>query len=94
MQITVSTSLHWETRHRAWCFQERSATERSSRVFQGLSAQRDESRSISGNQEEEREWPWCPTLCVPIDGSPPGFPVPEILRARTLEWVAISFSTA
>ena len=36
----------------------------------------------------------CPTLCHPIDGSPPGSPVPEILQARTLEWVAISFSTA
>ena len=32
----------------------------------------------------------CPTLCDPIDGSPPGSPVPEILQARTLEWVAIS----
>ena len=31
----------------------------------------------------------CPTLCDPIDGSPPGFPVPGILQARTLEWVAI-----
>ena len=36
----------------------------------------------------------CPTLCNPIDGSPPGCPVPEILQARTLEWVAISFSNA
>ena len=36
----------------------------------------------------------CPTLCNPIDGSPPGFPVPEILKGRTLEWVAISFSNA
>ena len=34
----------------------------------------------------------CPTLCSPIDGSPPGFPTPGILQARTLEWVAISFS--
>ena len=34
----------------------------------------------------------CPTLCDPIDGSPPGSPVPGILLARTLEWVAISFS--
>ena len=34
----------------------------------------------------------CPTLCHPIDGSPPGSPVPVILQARTLEWVAISFS--
>ena len=36
----------------------------------------------------------CPTLCDPIDGSPPGSPVPGILQARTLEWVAITFSTA
>jgi len=36
----------------------------------------------------------CPTLCNPIDGSPPGCPVPGILQARTLEWVAISFSNA
>ena len=36
----------------------------------------------------------CPTLCDPIDGSPPGFTVPRILQARTLEWVAISFSNA
>ena len=34
----------------------------------------------------------CLTLCDPIDGSPPGFPVPGILQVRTLEWVAISFS--
>ena len=34
----------------------------------------------------------CPTLCDPIDSSPPGSPVPGILQARTLEWVAISFS--
>ena len=36
----------------------------------------------------------CPTLCDPIDGCPPGSPVPGILQARTLEWVAISFSNA
>ena len=35
-----------------------------------------------------------PTLCDPIDGSPPGSPVPGILQARTLEWVAIAFSNA
>ena len=34
----------------------------------------------------------CPTLCDPTDGSPPGSPVPGIVQARTLEWVAISFS--
>ena len=36
----------------------------------------------------------CPILCDPIDGSPPGSPVPGILQARTLEWVAISFFNA
>ena len=36
----------------------------------------------------------CPTLCDPIDSSPPGSPVPGILQARTLEWVAVSFSNA
>ena len=36
----------------------------------------------------------CPTLCDPIDRSPPGSPIPGILQARTLEWVAISFSSA
>ena len=35
-----------------------------------------------------------PTLCDPMDGSPPGSPMPGILQARTLEWVAISFSNA
>ena len=36
----------------------------------------------------------CPTLCDPIDGSPPGSTIPGILQARTLEWVVISFSNA
>ena len=36
----------------------------------------------------------CPTLCDPIDGSPPGSAIPRILQARTLEWVAISFCNA
>ena len=36
----------------------------------------------------------CSTLCEPIEGSPPGSPIPGILQARTLEWVAISFSNA
>ena len=36
----------------------------------------------------------CPTLCDPVDGSPPGSPILGILQARTLEWVAISFSNA
>jgi len=36
----------------------------------------------------------CPTLCDPIEGSPPGSTIPGILQARTMEWVAISFSNA
>ena len=36
----------------------------------------------------------CPTLCNPIEGSPPGSPIPEIPQARTLEWLAISFFNA
>ena len=36
----------------------------------------------------------CPTLCDPIDSSPPGYPIPGILQSRTLGWVAISFSNA
>ena len=36
----------------------------------------------------------CPTLCDPIDGSPPGSPIPGIVQARILEWLAISFSNA
>ena len=36
----------------------------------------------------------CPTLCDPIDGSPPDSTIPGILQARTMEWVAISFSSA
>ena len=36
----------------------------------------------------------CPTLCDPIDGRPPGSPIPGIFQARILEWVAISFSNA
>ena len=34
----------------------------------------------------------CPTLCDPIDGSPPGSSIPGVLQARTLEWIAIAFS--
>ena len=61
--------------------------------------------SLSNSQMEKSHHIWvtaaatkpiqsCPTLCDPIDSSPPGFPVPGILQARTLEWVAISFSNA
>ena len=58
---------------------------------------------LSGDGKEYKEWPLglyaaakslqsCPTLCDPIEGSPPGSPIPGILQARTLEWGAIAFS--
>ena len=50
--------------------------------------------SISLYRSAAKSLQSCPTLCDPRDGSPPGSPVPGILQARTLEWVAISFSDA
>ena len=50
--------------------------------------------SSNGNAAAAKSLQSCPTLCDPIDGSPPGPPVPGTLQARTLEWVAISFSNA
>ena len=49
---------------------------------------------LSINGDPAKSLQSCPTLCDPIDGSPPGSPVPGILQARTLEWVAIAFSNA
>ena len=48
----------------------------------------------TGNAAAAKALQSCPTLCDPIDGSPPGSPIPGIFQARTLEWVAISFSNA
>ena len=52
------------------------------------------SKSIIFSAAAAKSLQSCPTLCNPIDGSPPGSPVPGILQAKTLEWVAISFSNA
>ena len=49
---------------------------------------------ISAAAKSAKSLQSCPTLCDPIDGSPPGSAIPGILQARTLEWVAISFSNA
>ena len=51
-------------------------------------------QSINQSAAAAKSLQSCPTLCDPRDGSPPGFPIPGILQARTLEWVAISFSNA
>ena len=50
--------------------------------------------NLSAAAAAAKSFQLCPTLCDPINGNPPGSPVPEILQARTLEWVAISFSNA
>ena len=52
------------------------------------------SRSFPAAATAAKSLQSCPTLCDPIDGSPPGSPVPGILQARILEWVATSFSNA
>ena len=51
-------------------------------------------RGLGENAATAKSIQLCLTLCDPIDGSLPGFPVPGVLQARTLEWVAISFSNA
>ena len=53
----------------------------------GIGGRKDEDNAAAAESLQS-----CPTLCGPIDGSPPDSPVPGILQARTLEWVAISFS--
>ena len=50
--------------------------------------------NVGGKGAAAKSLQSCPTLCDCIDGSPPGSPIPGILQARTLEWVAISFSNA
>ena len=52
------------------------------------------SLSLSAAAAAAKSFQLCPTLCNPIDGSPPGSSIPGILQAGTLEWVAISFSSA
>ena len=54
----------------------------------------EESRRLQSMAAAAKSLQSCPTLCDPRDDSPPGSPIPGILQARTLEWVAISFSNA
>ena len=52
------------------------------------------SKKLEDNAAAAKSLQSCPTLCNPTDSSPPSSPIPEILQAKTLEWVAISFSNA
>ena len=63
-------------------------------VVEAVSQRRSINRIIAAAAAKLLQLCPCPTLCDPRDGSPPDSPVPGILQARTLEWVAISFSNA
>ena len=63
-------------------------------LFHGMKGRRCHQFHVMNVAAAAKSLQSCLTLCDPIDGSPPGSPVPRILRARTPEWVAISFSNA
>ena len=63
-------------------------------ILGGRKIQRFSGRREYNSSAAAKSLQLCPTLCDPIDGSPPGSPVPGILQARTLQWVVISFSNA
>ena len=67
---------------------------RDSETNQGLLLVSGEAAAAAAAAAAAKLLQLCPTLCDPIDSSPPGSSVPGILQARTLEWVAISFSNA
>ena len=73
-----------------WCFRKVEFEDASQKQSKEIV----KSRSFPAAATAAKSLQSCPTLCDPIDGSPPGSPVPGILQARTLEWVAISFSNA
>ena len=66
----------------------------SRRRLKRLSMQAEQHYVVSTAAATAKSLRSCPTLCDPIDGGPPGSPIPGILQARTLEWVAISFPNA
>ena len=86
--IPLSRSRHWSSLHALiswltdWVIFKRQSS--SCQVFVNITAAAAAAKSLQS----------CPTLCDPMDCSPPGSPIPGILQARTLEWVAISFSNA
>ena len=65
------------------------------RLLEGMSLGKNRTETVSdAAAAAAKSLQSCQTLCDPTDGSPPGSPIPGILQARTLEWVAISFSSA
>ena len=66
--------------------------EESEKVGLKLNIQKTKIKASSPIAAAAKSLQSCPTLCDPTDSSPPGSPIPGILQARTLEWVAISFS--
>ena len=63
-------------------------------ILKAKKKKRKEKKAVAIQVAAAKSLQSCPTLCNPIDSRPPGSPVPRILQARTLEWVAISFSNA
>ena len=64
------------------------------KMIKSLENSQGEESACSAGAAAAKSLQSCPTLCDPIDGSPPGSPVPGILQTRTLEWVVISSSNA
>ena len=86
-----------ESRERERAQWQRVERERASYLmsfYKGANPIHEDSTLIAAAAAAAKSLQSCLTLCDPIDGSPPGSPVPGILQARTLEWVAISFSNA
>ena len=87
-QIIWNVSSHsmmiWNLESRCWINRENHDIKQADKFSMSLAVAAAAAKSLQS----------CPTLCDPIDGSPPGSPIPGILQARTLEWVAISFSNA
>ena len=71
-----------------------SRLERKETQIKELEWEKQEAKNKAAAAAAAKSLQSCPTLCDPIDGSPPGSPVPGLLQARILEWVAISFSNA
>ena len=89
--LVLSPDYILEKPERSWCPGEATSQINSIRIS-GLSGGVIEKAAAAAAAAKSSQS--CPTLCDPIDGSPPGSPVPGILQARTLEWLAVSFSNA